>query len=516
MMSRVANMARGKIVVLLPTAFSVRNVVYSGVLEALGRANVEVDLLLHHCSSAINWSEQPAFARASSCKPMLTPTGRQIKARPFLNGVISKAFSQRNQIKSYGLYRRWFERNSTTIQRIRSAAMEGLGSLAQPKAVLEALSRLSEHLYRRGYDLGPIRGSLGQLAPDLVWSTMCACELEYPYLLAARDLGIPVVTSILSFDNLTSRSLLPIHDFYLVWSERMQAQLLRLYPAVSGNQVTITGTPQFDFHSRPEWTWPRTKTCEWLGLARDARFFLYTASHESLAPAEPALVTEIARSMKADAILKDYRLVVRLHPHDDGSRWRDAAKSRLVTLSRVCGSSSATDGWQMPTADDHPLLISSIVHSEGCLNIVSTTALDAAILDRPVIGIDFTSEANSPGEIMFEEYETDHYRPLVQSGGLRLAHNWPELISLMRRALFAPEQDKDQRLAMVKAECGYLDGCAWERVANTLVKLVHDGVPERDDLRDRGRNASVSNRTTAEISAQPGSAQSCYLKKAGA
>jgi CDP-glycerol glycerophosphotransferase (TagB/SpsB family) len=126
----------------------------------------------------------------------------------------------------------------------------------------------------------------------------------------------------------------------------------------------------------------------------------------------------------------------------------------------------------LSTPNDHALLISSLLHAEACLNIVSTISLDAAILDRPVIGIEFRRELNAPSEIMYEEYETDHYRPLVDSGGVRLAHKWTELITLMHDALNEPERDRRQRAQMVERECGQVDGHAKDRVVTTLLDLL--------------------------------------------
>jgi hypothetical protein len=513
----IANERRPKVLVLLPMAFSVRNVVYSGVLQTLAFAGVEVHLLLGHHRDAFERPKHGAFSHAVSCEPMLVPVGRQLKGRAFLNGVLGKAFSNRYDIKSYRLYRRWFQRNFTAAERVRASAIEMIGTLAQPAPVFQALTQMSELLYRNGHDLAPINHSLKEVAPDLVWSTMCASALEYPYVLAARDLGLPIVTSILSFDNLTSRASFPIYDHYLVWGRRMQAQLLRLYPEISPHQVTITGTPQFDFHRDPKYLWPRSATCERLGLAKDARYFLYAASHESLAPAEPTLVTQIARSMKADAVLKDYKLAVRLHPHDNGSRWGCVlAESDVVRVSRVSDSGLTSHGWALPTPEDQPLLISSVAHAEGCLNIVSTTSLDAAILDRPVICIDFTTELKSPREIMYEEYGTDHYSPLVQSGGLRVAHSWDELIVLMRQALTNPQQDRERRIAMVTEECGPVDGRSRKRVADTLLALVHDCVRMKHESRAHAWKPVARNPKMAQELAQPNSAESCCLKNVGA
>ena len=119
--------------------------------------------------------------------------------------------------------------------------------------------------------------------------------------------------------------------------------------------------------------------------------------------------------------------------------------------------------------DDHARLTSSLAHADGCLNIASTLSLDAAILDRPVICIDFTGEPESPRDMLYAEYGAEHYAPLVASGGIRLAHNWDELLDLMEAAVAAPERDRDRRARMVDGECGPVDGHSAERVARTLI-----------------------------------------------
>jgi hypothetical protein len=226
-------------------------------------------------------------------------------------------------------------------------------------------------------------------------------------------------------------------------------------------------------------------------LDHSANFFLYAASDESLAPEEPELVSQIANRMSRDELLKGYRLVVRLHPNDDGSRWSNLTlNSAKVVLGRAYGSNSKPLDRMLSTRDDHALLISSLLHAAACLNIVSTISLDAAILDRPVIGIDFRNERNSPREIMYEEYETDHYRPLVESGGLDLAKNWDQLITLMRRTLSKPEAGRQQRGLMVERECGRVDGRARERVVKTLLELL------KAQVRCRGTRPLTENRVS--------------------
>jgi hypothetical protein len=470
------NSSRPSIAILMPMVWGVRNVIHSGVLEYLVSAGADVHLLMRHYDRSLLQNPAHAgFAVAASCQSLvLPPVKRRIKGRAFFRDVVHSAFSKRNKIGSYVIYQRWFERVQTPAQLLRRRLVELLGTLAQPAPVFSTLYQTYDALYRLEYDLQPVREQLHELDPDLLWSTVnIESSFERAYVLAARALHIPVANSILSFDNLTSKPAHLLYDYYLVWNQKMKDQLLRFYPQVSPQHVTITGTPQFDFHCRPELRWSRRATLQRGCLPSDARYFLYACSTQALTPAEPALVAALAQRMRRDNALRDYWLVVRTHPRDDWSRWNSiSSSSDRVVLSPAWDALPDGEGWALPTLQDQARFVSTLVHAEACLNIASTTALDAAILDRPVIGIRFEHEPDAPREILYEEYDADHYRPLLQSGGLRVARSWPELMALMRQAIRGPEQDREARARMVAQECGTVDGRAAERVANALLDCL--------------------------------------------
>ena len=121
---------------------------------------------------------------------------------------------------------------------------------------------------------------------------------------------------------------------------------------------------------------------------------------------------------------------------------------------------------------DQLRLVATFAHADACLNVASTATLDAAVLDRPVVGIDFRDEAECPRGILYEEYDADHYRPLVSSGGLRVARGWGELTALLERAVADPSLDRAARAAMVARECGVVDGRAADRVADAVLRRV--------------------------------------------
>jgi hypothetical protein len=138
------------------------------------------------------------------------------------------------------------------------------------------------------------------------------------------------------------------------------------------------------------------------------------------------------------------------------------------------------DGWAYLSVEDQGLLVSSLLHAEACLNVASSMSLDAAVLDRPVIGVAFASTAGSAEDRAYGEFfQTAHYAPLVKSGGLRLARNWAELFALLERAIEHPEEGREARSRMVARECGVVDGQATTRIAEELLRTVRRPGPQQ-------------------------------------
>lgn len=471
-----------KLVILMPMVWSIRNYIHSGILDQL--VNIDLYLLINHYDTSFDKSIGGInIPQSASCQSLiLPPVKRRIKGLALLKQVIGCAFSRRNHIGSYDIYRRWFHRYDSIIIHLRNMVIEILGFIAQPAPVFFSLYNLYNWLYRSEYDLSSIKDQLRKINPAAILSTVnVEDQFERAYILSAHELGIPVITSIVSFDNLTSKPAHLIYDHYLVWNHGMKDQLLRFYPQVKPDQVSITGTSQFDFHIKPEFLWSREFTLRHLGLPSTAKYFLYGASPRTLTPAEPELVAKLAKMIQASECMHDYWLVVRVHPRDDWSRWEKARLSTdHVLLSYAWCNTPDNSGWAIPTMDDHARLTSSLAYTSACINIASTITFDAAILDKPVIGICFDHEPDAPKEILYEEYNTDHYRPLVESGGLRLAHSWSELQSLMRQAIESPEIDRENRASMVAQECGMVDGKAVERVTATLLTYLNQLIASPD------------------------------------
>lgn len=461
-----------RVAILIPQTWSVRNVVTSGLASHLERNGVEVTLLMRRTDG---WERVAPSGSNIKVRELLTPMmKRRIRGRAFIGGILGTAFEHRNRTRENKMAMRRFRGQKSVSPGLRGILIPLLGVLVRPAIFRKPLARLRLAMYAGENDLTPIYNQIREIRPDVIYSTMSIANLEFPYILAAQHLDIPTVSSILSFDNLTSRAELPLFRYYTVWNARMHDDLLRIYPDVSSDRVFVTGTPQFDFHKRVEFCWSRRETLQRLGLPENARYMLYAGNSKHWTPTEPDLIARIADGLTLRENTRDLWIVVRLHPLDDFSRWDELAGSgRKVVISMPWFTKPDANWWAMVGSDDQRLLVSTIAHSQLCANMCSTMALDAAILDRPVIGVAFASVPGSPEEGIYRQtYHLHHYKPLVESRGLRIAHDLDEMMDLVAAALDNPERDQEYRAEMVRRECGVVDGCAAERIAAVISRIV--------------------------------------------
>ncbi len=303
--------------------------------------------------------------------------------------------------------------------------------------------------------------------------------------------GIPTATHVLSFDNLTSRGYIPLRHFsrFFVWQETMASELTEFYD-IGSNQLTITGTPQFDFHVRPEFRWSRAKTLAALALPTDRPYFVYCANHFGLTPSEPGLVAELLTSVGQDPRFRNHQWVLRLHPMDEYSRWA-VIEQRFpnVVVSRPWKHKSESRFWGIPSSDEVALLGNTLRHADATLTIASTTALDSAVVDTPVVCVGFHPTAD-PWEQRFyhDVHYSQHYRPLMESGATPIATNMDSLRALLAAAVNEPKSLRRERAALVRRLCGAVDGNAAERIAQGMFALA---ATEATATTDHERAAAV-------------------------
>ena len=157
------------------------------------------------------------------------------------------------------------------------------------------------------------------LSIDAVFSVTPFHRQEDLLLRVCKGKGKFMITSILSFDNITKRGWIPVeYDVYIVWNQQNMDQLHRIYPFTKDRQVHICGPAQFDFYFDKNYLIPYAEWKELVGLssAQQRKIILYAGGPKELFPQEPNYLKQIDDAISVGLIRDKPLILFRCHPMD--------------------------------------------------------------------------------------------------------------------------------------------------------------------------------------------------------
>jgi hypothetical protein len=461
-------MGRARIVAILPRGEALRNFVYSEALDEIARS-AEVTVL-----SVIPNGEFREILRARypNVLPLRASEDRWVVQ--ILREILD--MSHGRWLWSEAARERWRLRSVEAVTPAQKLKL-GIKRLAcypfANRRGLEMLSRVECVTSRWLSSADEYIQLFKELKPSLVFnSSHVHSRVAIQAVQAARALDIPTATFIFSWDNLTSQGrIIPPYDYYLVWSEAIKDQLLSIYSAVRPEQIFVTGTPQFDFHFRPEFYWSREEFCQKVGADPARPIVLYSTGMANHMPGETHLVESVAAMLREMTDLGPPQLMVRVYPKDRTGRFEEVKRKLSDVLFPTVPWEPV---WLTPHIEDIPLLTNTLRHCAAGINVASTISLELCMFDKPVINIGYNPPGVATGEVDYANYYNfDHYRPVVASGAVTLAESETDVKLMLRRALVNPTMGSAQRRALIKKMFGEtLDGCSGARVARRLVDLA--------------------------------------------
>jgi hypothetical protein len=321
------------------------------------------------------------------------------------------------------------------------------------------------------------------LKADAVFSITPFTRDEELLLRAAELHSVPMVTSILSFDNITIRGWIPAKfGRYMVWNHHNVAQLRRAYPHVPSDQVRAVGPAQFDFYWDKSYLWNEDCWRQKLSLPADRPVILYGGGPSQILPHEPHLIMQIDDAVAAGEIPGAPIILFRRHPMDPVERWRSTMQSTKHVYYDDPWSTGENIKYGNITPDDIAKLVSTLYHSAVHVNVASTMAVDGAIFDRPQVGPAYDDRSGRPYDrIMRELYHTEHYLPITHSGGLHIVYSRNEMVKAITAALKDPTARSVGRKELVREVCAFVDGQSAERVYKELIDFL---IGERKEIEE--------------------------------
>jgi hypothetical protein len=217
----------------------------------------------------------------------------------------------------------------------------------------------------------------------VVLLTRCSVGGPEPDVIkAARQLGLPSIMLVWSWDNLSSKAMLNEHpDHLIVWNEVQAAEAVRIH-GVRQERVLITGAPNFDRFFREV---QKHATSPVDRHAKERATILYLGSSSDVAREEPAIFAKWINALRSsdDPVARDANVIVRPHPADRA--WLSWSPPDARVLLAPAG------------AKIEPETLSQLLAKTDVVVALNTTAeIEAAIADRPVLT--FRAGREAPGQ----------------------------------------------------------------------------------------------------------------------
>lgn len=308
-----------------------------------------------------------------------------------------------------------------------------------------------------------------KINPDCVLSLTPFFHEEELLLRAAEMDSIPLIASILSFDNLTTRGWISTKfDEYYLWNKYNEAELKRIYPETIYKPVRIVGAPQFDFYYENKNLWAEEEWRKRLKLPESAPIILFGAGPINITPHEPLILQALDQAITDHKIKNDPILLFRRHPVEPIDRWEEVLKiSKNIVVDEPWENGKEVPGKTNITMYDIEKLCSTLHYTDIHINTSSTMTIDGAIYDKPQIGPGFSLEEKFE-KIAYDLYLREHFLPITNSGGLEIPRSLEECIQMINSAFENPGSKKKERKDIVQEIATYDDGKSTKRVFEAL------------------------------------------------
>lgn len=462
-------MKKKRVLVTISISFAVRYIVRTGLL----------DMMRLYCAPvvAITWNQEDLIAelRAKGYEVYLIPAEERGGAYADVRKKIDIWFEYFClKSPSTGIQRDYLDQFIPLKGRLlsRGRRIYNRLKLALP-GMKKRLFLQEEALLQTATNIGVFLDFIDGLDIEAVFTVTPFHRQEDLLLRASKIRGKKMMTSILSFDNITKRGWIPVlYDLYLLWNADNQQQLYRIYPETKDKVVKVTGAAQFDFYFKPDYLLPKDEWREVVGLndAGSKKIILYAGGPGPLFPDEPAYLKQIDKAIDA-AVIKNAPVVLfRCHPIDRIERWKEA-----VGDSKNIVFDGSWSGIQQLTCSnisemDIKKLCSTLAYTDLHINLCSTMAVDGTAFGKPQIGPAYQQNGNS---LLLERmYLQEHFAPIVASKGIFLARSQEELFSLINQGLSNPETFTHAKEEVLSSVISNADGGNSNNIAEAIMSYL--------------------------------------------
>lgn len=307
-------------------------------------------------------------------------------------------------------------------------------------------------------------------SPDLVIATDVQSIHDIRLLAAAKARKIKTLGMVRSWDNLTSKGILPVlPNWLIVHNEEIKYEAIRISRVPEKNIFVINGIPHYD-HYQTEKRTPREEFLKKIGLDPNKKTIFYAP------PADHFLGDNDTSSYILELLMQiDANILVRL------PIWGSVGLGKVKIRENVFLDNPRTpfknlgiNNMELSREKDFHLA-DCLAASDVVFSGPSSLAIDAAFFGKPIImiGFDNPNKTIKTRKSVKTFLAYNHLRSLVEAGGVRVVGDPKELQEAVREYFENPAKDKEGRERIVEEKFGtLLDGRASHRLADFVLSKL--------------------------------------------
>ncbi len=325
-----------------------------------------------------------------------------------------------------------------------------------------------------------LRAVFEKYKPAIVLTTTTGRDVvDRPILAVAREQKIKTCTFIESWDNIWKMARLRreqvIPDHIIVWNQIMKDHLLKEFPEINADSVSVTGAPRLDYFQHKDNIPSREELFEYLGLDPRKKL-LHLATVELYDMSNVA--EQVGKAKQEGALPKDLQLYASMHPGSGKpnmhQHWADKYGYFLRYSFGRRNDAPHKDFNFNPTMREMYLLVALWKYTDVMINFSSTAALESMLGDCPTICVLYGKKMDwwTWHRSMVVKDFKEHYRDLAAPGGVKVVRKREELIPAINDYLEHPEKDRAKRVESCRAIITTLNGDASKKTFEIIQNLV--------------------------------------------
>lgn len=364
----------------------------------------------------------------------LTPIYSRVRKRIELN--ISRDKFNDNVYPTYK-----FPLNYKGLKKIlKSTYISLLIGLNSSEKGINRVRKKIKRLERKNSKYAYCKAQLEKHKPDLVFCTTQRATQSISALLAAKDLEIPTVAFVYSWDNVPKAMQVVETDYYFVWSDLMKSQVLKYYPFVKEEQVFVTGTPQFEPHYYDKLLQSKSEFFTQYNLDENKKYICYSGDDETTSPLDQYYLEDLANAVRSlNTKGENLGIIYRKCPVDFTSRYEaviNANKDIIKVLDPIWSQVGKQWNQVLPTPEDFKMLYNVCEHSEFVTNVCSSTVFDFVTHNKSCIYYNYEQPQLKKGiRDIGQNYKYVHFRSMPSDKAAIFCTNKNDLEDLIKQIL---------------------------------------------------------------------------------